>query len=217
MKHQVLKENLPYKHINLKPLIHLGLLILGLLLGMIGYKNIDSFFNTNVIKSRSPIIIQMPIYLEKVNNGPSEQELQRRIQELEASVSALKVTPSPTPYYYNNIYYPPSAKPRTDSSVKTKVLNAIAKAFGPEEVYAAEVLITKESNFNPLAQNKKSSACGIFQATPCSKLKCDLSDVDCQISWGINYIKNRYGTPTQALNHWLAQVPINGRNVGHWY
>ena len=67
-----------------------------------------------------------------------------------------------------------------------------------------EILINKESGFNPYAWNKSSGAGGLFQALPFSKTGCELSDVDCQIKWGIGYISARYGNPTAALNfHYL--------------
>ncbi|MEK6879068.1 MAG: hypothetical protein AABY22_05640, partial [Nanoarchaeota archaeon] len=62
-------------------------------------------------------------------------------------------------------------------------------------------------SFNPYAINSSSGACGLGQALPCSKMKCDLSDTACQISWTINYIKDRYGNPTNAYRFWLNQYP----------
>ena len=67
-----------------------------------------------------------------------------------------------------------------------------------------EILINKESGFNPYSMNPSSGACGLFQALPCAKLGCDLSNILCQANWGIGYIAARYGTPTAALNfHYL--------------
>ena len=43
------------------------------------------------------------------------------------------------------------------------------------------------------------------------------SDPAMQIEAGLRYITNRYGTPSAALAHWQRRVPINGRDVGHWY
>ena len=62
----------------------------------------------------------------------------------------------------------------------------------------------KESGLNPYAVNKSSGACGLFQALPCSKLPCSLSDVACQAKWGVDYIKNRYGNPANALEFHYA-------------
>lgn len=43
----------------------------------------------------------------------------------------------------------------------------------------------------------------IPQAKPRSKMPCADWDHRCQGRWGTEYIKNRYGTPTNALNTWF--------------
>jgi len=69
-----------------------------------------------------------------------------------------------------------------------------------------------ESGLRWWAKNPTSGACGIPQAHPCSKMPCELTfaDVECQIRWGYDYIKNRYGDGRQALAFWQSQLP-------HWY
>lgn len=66
-------------------------------------------------------------------------------------------------------------------------------------------LWNKESNWNAKARNKRSGACGIPQAYPCSKMKKYGKDykTNCkvQINWGLDYIKKRYKTPTRAWKH----------------
>jgi len=69
---------------------------------------------------------------------------------------------------------------------------------------AAE-LIGKESGFNPFAVNPTSSACGLGQSCPCSKMGCELSDIDCQLDWQKEYIANRYGTVSKALAYWYQK------------
>ena len=63
----------------------------------------------------------------------------------------------------------------------------------------------RESNWNPNAHNKSSGAHGICQALPASKMASEGSDYmtnyKTQIRWGLKYIKNRYGTPTNAWAH----------------
>ena len=66
-------------------------------------------------------------------------------------------------------------------------------------------LWNKESRWNVTAQNRSSGAYGIPQALPASKMAAIGSDYltnyKTQIEWGLNYIKNRYGTPTEAYAH----------------
>lgn len=82
---------------------------------------------------------------------------------------------------------------------KEKLLLAGIRTFGTKHVEALETIVQKESSFNYLSVNKTSGACGYFQFYPCSKMKCELTDVDCQIEEGMKYIKKRYGNPTNAL------------------
>lgn len=108
--------------------------------------------------------------------------------------------------------------PIAKSEVEEKVRQATIATFGEEHWAAMRNLLMRESGFNPLSLNKQSGACGIFQALPCTKMGCsNWQDIDCQIRFGLNYIKQRYGTPTEAYNHWLARKPINGKDHGHWY
>ncbi len=57
-----------------------------------------------------------------------------------------------------------------------------------------------ESGWNPASRNFFSGACGIPQAYPCSKIT-DMSTAG-QITWGLNYIAGKYGTPANAWAYW---------------
>lgn len=89
--------------------------------------------------------------------------------------------------------------------------------FGVEHWESWEILGENESGWNPFSVNPSSSACGIPQALPCSKMGCENWDYECQVKWMADYIKRNYSTPTGALIHWLKEVPIDGVNHGHWY
>jgi uncharacterized protein YabE (DUF348 family) len=68
-----------------------------------------------------------------------------------------------------------------------------------------EKLWTKESNWNPSADNPTSSAYGIPQSLPGSKMASAGADwatnPATQIAWGLNYIAGSYGTPCGAWSH----------------
>ncbi|GAA1467449.1 MULTISPECIES: aggregation-promoting factor C-terminal-like domain-containing protein [Nocardiopsis] len=68
-----------------------------------------------------------------------------------------------------------------------------------------EPLWEKESNWNHTAQNPSSGAYGIPQSLPGNKMASHGSDWQTnpatQISWGISYIKDRYGNPCGAWSH----------------
>lgn len=78
------------------------------------------------------------------------------------------------------------------------VASIIRQHFGSEADSALE-LYFRESGLRPTAVNKSSGACGLVQALPCSKLPCTLQDAECQVKWGAKYIKNRYGTASNAV------------------
>lgn len=62
-----------------------------------------------------------------------------------------------------------------------------------------------ESNWNANAHNKISEAHGIPQSLPASKMSSEGSDYYTngytQIRWGLKYIKERYGSPSAAWQH----------------
>jgi resuscitation-promoting factor RpfB len=71
----------------------------------------------------------------------------------------------------------------------------------------------RESSWSNTAQNPGSGAYGIPQALPYSKMPKSAwppadggsSNATAQISWGLNYIKETYGSPTSAWAHEESQ------------
>ena len=88
----------------------------------------------------------------------------------------------------------------------------IAKGWLKSEYEAVVSIVIKESSWNANSVNRSSGACGLFQAYPCSKAIKDYPDYmtnyKSQIDWGLNYIKERYGTPKKAWAFWQEH---------HWY
>lgn len=87
----------------------------------------------------------------------------------------------------------------------------IARAMLPEFGFASsqfgclDSLWTRESNWNPRADNPTSSAYGIPQSLPGSKMASAGPDwmynPETQIRWGLGYIQARYGSPCGAWAH----------------
>jgi len=77
-----------------------------------------------------------------------------------------------------------------------------------------EKLWTAESGWNHRADNPTSSAYGIPQSLPGSKMAAAGSDwrtnPTTQIAWGLDYVAARYGTPCAAWTFWTDHTP-------HWY
>jgi hypothetical protein len=80
-----------------------------------------------------------------------------------------------------------------------------ARGWGSEQYACLDRLWTKESNWNPHAENPSSGAYGIPQALPGSKMGTVAADwrtnPATQITWGLDYIEGRYGTPCAAWSH----------------
>ena len=107
----------------------------------------------------------------------------------------------------------PTTKAYTKAQCKSYAYKQVLKKGWSKADYNNLVkLWNKESGWNAKAKNKYSGACGIPQALPCKKMKKYGKDykTNCktQIRWGLDYIKNRYKTPTKAWQHFQKK---------HWY
>lgn len=76
----------------------------------------------------------------------------------------------------------------------------------PEEDHAKAIyLIDRESDCNPTVRNPNSSAGGIPQALPYTKMGCPLAHTDeaaiCQLKWMQSYVTSRYGSWSGAVAH----------------
>jgi hypothetical protein len=74
--------------------------------------------------------------------------------------------------------------------------------LSPAEFDCLDNIWTQESNWNVHADNPYSSAYGIPQALPGSKMASAGADwansAETQIRWGLGYIKDRYGSACSA-------------------
>jgi len=91
------------------------------------------------------------------------------------------------------------------SSADPKTLTqALMPQYGllPSQFSCIDRIWTQESNWNVHADNPHSSAYGIPQALPGSKMASAGPDwhdsAETQIRWGLEYIKNRYGSACSA-------------------
>jgi hypothetical protein len=81
--------------------------------------------------------------------------------------------------------------------------------FGQDQFGCLDSLYTRESNWRVNADNPTSSAYGIPQALPGSKMASAGADWATnpvtQIRWGLGYIEDRYGSPCGAWAHSQAR------------
>lgn len=146
------------------------------------------FADNYTLNFRSPIIFQNPVVIEK-----REVYIQPTIENEEFTLEEETHTPE-----IDEVSYIPSQRGLDCINNNPGLAGKLKEAFGEEWRQASE-LVCRESSFNNEAINPTSGACGLFQALPCSKMKCELDDVDCQIAWGKDYIENRYKSVDKAL------------------
>jgi soluble lytic murein transglycosylase-like protein len=98
-----------------------------------------------------------------------------------------------------------------EDPVKDHAYWQVVKKWGEEEWHAFDSIVRKESNWNPKAQNPKSTAFGLMQflqatwsGVGCEKTEDPYVQIDC----GIKYIELRYGNPRKALAF---------HNLNNWY
>ena len=82
---------------------------------------------------------------------------------------------------------------------------AAERGFAGDQWSCLDSLWQRESNWNPSAENPSSGAYGIPQSLPGSKMATVAADwrtnPATQITWGLDYIVDRYGTPCGAWAH----------------
>lgn len=140
-----------------------------------------------------------PIHNESQSNtdnkiaiiAPLEAPVYAEAQEVQPVAVEPTSPPAPTP------------QPVTVSGNWVGQCNAWAAQAGITLDDSAIKLLERESHCNPLARNPSSSAGGIPQALPYTKMGCQLSieDAPCQLKWFYNYTINRYGSFANALAH----------------
>lgn len=103
----------------------------------------------------------------------------------------------------------PAAPANVSGNVATGKMMAAARGWTGGQWNALYALWQRESGWSNTAQNPSSGAYGIPQALPYSKMPRSAwppadggsASATAQISWGLSYIAQRYGTPEQAWAH----------------
>ncbi|KQN88953.1 hypothetical protein [Arthrobacter sp. Leaf69] len=80
--------------------------------------------------------------------------------------------------------------------------------WAPSQMQCLQKLWTKESDWKTTATNPTSGAYGVVQSLPAEKMASAGADYRTnyrtQINWGLTYVKDRYGSPCEALNFHYA-------------
>lgn len=100
------------------------------------------------------------------------------------------------------------ANPRNYTTARIAISKAIKDLGYPQSWITPTLeLVARESSFNPNAKNPKSTAKGLFQFLDGTRKnyggdKVNWDDPYQQALQGLKYIKDRYGDPIDALEHW---------------
>ena len=153
----------------------------------------------------SATIILLTILLVKLND---KKETAKEIPKQEVKVEKQKEEPT-----NEEVKEQPQEQHKEEPKAETH--NYTSYSVAEEQSYAHELVLSygwseedfnslvnlwnRESGWNPNASN--GSCYGIPQSCPYSKMGSNYTDWRVQINWGLNYIQNRYGTPTEAWNH----------------
>lgn len=93
---------------------------------------------------------------------------------------------------------PIRVNPDTEA-VRSKIYAMAVERWGEAEAQDVLKIVNGESGFHQFARN--GNCCGLFQRLN----RCTdeiMNDLDGQISEGLDYIANRYGTPSEAWSFW---------------
>jgi len=117
--------------------------------------------------------------------------------------------PSNNPNLYIGAISFDRPKPHPDRSRSYAQEEATKYGWGASQFECLNKLWERESNWRHTADNPKSSAYGIPQALPGSKMASEGSDWETnpktQIRWGLRYIDSRHSNPCNAWQHFLKK------------
>lgn len=150
-----------------------------------------------VWRGTAPLVNGVDEKIVEEEKAKAEAEAEARAQaeaQAAASRSVVRETLPSTPTVYSG------DDPR---SIASGMLPSFG--WGAEQMSCLDSLWTRESGWNPYAQNPSSGAYGIPQSLPGSKMASAGADWQTnpttQITWGLGYIQGRYGSPCSAWAH----------------
>lgn len=88
--------------------------------------------------------------------------------------------------------------------IKREARELVVQTWGEWAWHDFDWIIFKESGWNHKATNPTSGAFGICQALPANKMGPERKDWRVQVSWCVDYVLQRYKSPGQAKDFWLA-------------
>ncbi|UQA80185.1 G5 domain-containing protein [Gardnerella vaginalis] len=137
------------------------------------------------------------------NNNNNQQNSKQTAETSQAIKQTPAPTPTPAPAPADN---PNGMVHATPEQAKLYAQAACAQLGWTGAMWEDLVkLWTKESNWRWNAENKGSGAYGIPQLLPADKMASAGAnwheDASIQITWGLSYIRSKYGNPSEAWKH----------------
>ena len=159
--------------------------------------------NKILITFSGVLLVWSPI--ELINNSVSAKNATTIVKEINVSKKK-KISAKKSKIKRKIAKKVQKRKKYNKNTIKLYAHNLVLKYGWTEYDYECLVkLWNRESSWNPYTVNKRTGACGIPQSLPCKKMRSFGKDYKInyktQIKWGLNYIKNRYGTTANAWNH----------------
>lgn len=133
------------------------------------------------------------------------EEVNKKLQETEKQLQAKRSVPKTD----IAVAAPrPIVKQFTGGGQKEDWMRAAGIPEG--EWWAVDYIVSREAGWNPCAYNPgksdcnatPTSACGLAQALPCSKVGPNWQDPVVSLKWQYNYVTQRYGGYSQAVAFW---------------
>ena len=107
--------------------------------------------------------------------------------------------------------------PQNEPTQATEQFAGTSKTFSEDEA-KANIYMKESSN---ILYNKNSGGCKGLGQDCNGQLEIDCpnweTDYECQDNFFTRYMQSRYGSWSKAWAHWLARIPINGKDCGNWW
>ncbi len=167
-------------------------------------QNINKYDNNKYSIDKIKKLIKNETSQNEINDiiDVKKQEYEKKKAEEEARRKAAEERAKKQQSTTNN-----SSSSQSVAELQSYAHNLVINTYGWSE-YDFECLVklwNRESGWNPNAHNKSSGAHGVPQSLPASKMASEGADYYTngytQIRWGLKYIKQRYGNPTNAWAH----------------
>jgi hypothetical protein len=145
-----------------------------------------------------------PAHSDPVQQFAVNADVEHGVETVSYEIIEPAPAPAPAPAAASG-FAPPAGNPDPGTAQGIAAGMVSARGWGSGEFDCLVALWNKESGWNVYAMNPYSGAYGIPQSLPGSKMASAGADWQTnpatQITWGLNYIQGRYGSPCGAWGH----------------